>query len=466
MKATLNILIPSSIAATVTEDDILQKICCVGEFRTDDGNPTIQKSLTGQELSEFVINTDMKRAQMYWGRIVRRLEPVISQNGILLKVQIEFNSEGALWRYSSYSEDQYVKPSSRMCFSVTLLILHISSKQSVLSISNPVLLKNMLQNEIFFPIAYFDSPCFGTHPNNDDIMSENELKVDGDNITQSKYSEEDSSVLDRVLSSAPYLQSRDDFLLATWLQSVHHSISSVVSESSLTGGGLGFRYEIPTVYRDTTKTFLPLFLQLLPPRHFDTPLPENENLLSDKKDLSTEDKAKILYDMRRDATVGCLTGKMRVPIVTETAAMYVMTEIAKEKIAKKKCANLGNSSFSVSKDNQDLPSESSCDNTSDAKHAVENEQESSEKDCQSFPSQLVHLRNELSEVPESAKEDKPSTAIDFLSMIAQYYVHQNDVSSKIDPVKEDIIPNNTQTIGNVQEDDEFPSPKRIKLTLD
>jgi hypothetical protein len=482
LNVLINIFVPSAVAADVKVDEILEKICCVGEFKAQESIATIVKSIKGSELADLLSNKSHSDTDMYWGRLVRRMEPVQVDKGALYKVLFEFNSESAHWYYRLGAYNKFRDTTSSFCFGITLLMLNNFSQQSIASIKYPHVLQTWFQHEIFQPTAYFDSPLFrivwsdhasnhqsasppmvmceddsGTECRQDSIgastndallsqaLSSNESHQEFDNV-----SAEDSSVLSRIIASAPIFATQDDFPLSSWLLEMRHNIHtkfSSSSSSSLSLQDLEFQYEMPTVYKDATKTFLSLFNQLVPEKSMYVSSVEQSYSL-DEKSISKSEQEDTFAEMRQEMVIAFLKNKLHVPIATEIAAIFAMVEIAKQHFASNPSADQ-NGSKTSGLSAEKLKREGEPNGSSAEEQTLRAADNSIEEDAVDKVSlkEFVALNSLYSEVtsgPEYSNSGDGSvsntnksvggskTALDVLTLIAEYFVQENKIIHPIE----------------------------------
>lgn len=152
----INVLVPhNQMDAGST---IMNKICCIGEFKALDVAQTVCKPLRGQELGGLITMSEFVDKDIYWGRLVRQLEPTFLPHGVLHKAIYEFNSDGFQWQYRFRAKRQ--KELAQFVFTVTVLVLSSDSPQSIATIKHPSVLETWFQNDLFYPVSNFDSPQF------------------------------------------------------------------------------------------------------------------------------------------------------------------------------------------------------------------------------------------------------------------------------------------------------------------
>lgn len=385
LRVMVNALVPPSCTETVNMREAIDKLCCVGEFRAFEAVPTIYKPLKGSELTAYLSNHEQNEADMYWGRVVRKFEPIGLEHGMLYKVMFEFNSEGSAWLCRLRSSKRLRDSSINFCFGITLLMLSDHSRQSISGIKYPHVLSTWFQNDVFHPVGYFDSPPFrvswrtvmfvnatdhapystAAPPSavvglsTSSSAGDRDAKATTVTFTQpvaatdktgeaEQLYHDQSSVLAGLIASSPIFSSFEDLSLAKWVQTMRAAVQAKASTSTpVSLIDLGFLYEVPAVYKDATNTFLPLFTSLMAdtPSYLEPPSATAEN--NDKVNDAIEQRLKrhrLFYNMRRDAATSFLKGQLRGPIAIETAALFTMLETANNRLLKEAVQAAGDGS--------------------------------------------------------------------------------------------------------------------------
>jgi hypothetical protein len=138
----------------------IDKLCCVGEYRLLVNHPhLITKQLRGADFGMLIKTKKNMLRTLYWAKLIRKTVEN-SETSVVYTARYEFNSDLRSWHYPTSGK---FKPEDKHCFSVTVLGLSFSNKKTLINMTNlrdPSTLGLEYENDIFHPIAHFDSPCF------------------------------------------------------------------------------------------------------------------------------------------------------------------------------------------------------------------------------------------------------------------------------------------------------------------
>lgn len=137
----------------------LDKVCCIGEFRGRESAPTLMRTFRGGELGPMLLTPALTPDQtLYMGRLVRQLLPAPVAEGVVYKGIFDFSPEDQGWQFRSRANHQ--RESNENVFSVTALTLAGNGQRLLSSIKHPSVIETWFSNDIFIPLAHFDSTEF------------------------------------------------------------------------------------------------------------------------------------------------------------------------------------------------------------------------------------------------------------------------------------------------------------------